>query len=232
MNSDDLLKEMERVATAFAAPDQMLELDIQTGINALRNRKAPVEAVEAFDRLVHNPQVLEWTVFPLPETEDDFVPNQVQIDFIKRMIEGAGSETTIWEVPTTGQVYEIDRKSKAFKLIRNTDRDENDWHAKNTKILKMLGWKMIDYKSTARMFVADKDGWRFTLSDFSIEDQYNSATGKFFPPGSRGVSGMAAYVPQPIFLPIGVSLARAMIAAAGPQEGLGKSTAAGTSLTE
>lgn len=92
---DDLIKEMQRIAQAFKAPDQNLELDIQKVINTLRTHaKVPEADIMNLDEAMHHPEKLTWTRMPAPPEANDFVPNYDQIEFFKLMIsrvaEGAG----------------------------------------------------------------------------------------------------------------------------------------------
>src|SRR5208337_2059173 len=138
---NDLISEMTRIAKAFKAPDQALELDIQKIINALRSHgKVPEADIMDLDDAMHYPEKLAWAVIPNPPDADKIVPGYDEIDFIKTLIDKA-AEGMEWTVPSTGQVYKISPKEKTFTLIRNTQNDEHDWHSKTRAILGLIGWR-------------------------------------------------------------------------------------------
>jgi hypothetical protein len=234
MKADELLREMERLAKAMRNPNQALELDIQKTINALRSgAKVPAEAIEALDGILHDPKTLVWQRMPdLPDSDSGFQPNAEQIEFFRELIRVA-TDGMEWGVPHTGQVYKIDKQVKTFTLIRETQKDTEDWHGKTKMILGLLGWRMIDNKASNRSFSATKDGWLIAVFDFSIENQENPKTpGQNFPPGSRGQDAVATLMNRGAFVRLGHVIGRELIKYVTTDFGYGKSTAAGSNLYE
>ena len=86
-NADDMLREMERIAKAFQAPDQALEYDIQRVINTLRSEaKLPKEEIEAIDFAMHHPEKLKWEAVAKPEPPINFKPSPEQIQWFRNLV--------------------------------------------------------------------------------------------------------------------------------------------------
>ena len=236
MEPDFLLSELARIAKAFQAPNQALELDIQKVINALRTQaKVPAEHVQALDNILHHPTELAWARMPDPPEppQMQYEPRAVEVEFFRQLIETV-SDGAEWKLPSTDQIYKVDKKVKSFTLLRDTDRpDSGEWHRKTKACLAVLGWKMVDGTETRRFFHAEKDGWLIVVVDFPIEDQLNSATpGKNFPPGSRGQDAWATSKLHPTMVRLYHAIGHELIKSALPDFGVGKSTAVGTKIKE
>lgn len=229
---DDLINEMARIAKAFKAPDQALELDIQKIINTLRTHgKVPEADITDLDEAMHQPEKLVWKVMPRPPEEAcDFVPNYQQIEFFEMLIAKV-SDGAEWKVPSTGQVYRISHKDKTFTLIRNTQNDKDDWHSKNKIILGKIGWSMIDSRASTRAFTANHKNWLLVLNDFAIDDQENPATpGKNFPSGSRGQESFASLPGHGAFVRLAHRVGRAFMDGRAQDFGMGKAITFGSKL--
>lgn len=228
---ENLLKEFERIAKAFQAKDQALELDIQKVVNCLRdNKQVPEVDIMDLERAMHGTEPLDWKGTPMPAAKTDFVPNEGQIQFFRDMI-AAAREGMEWRVPSTGQIYKVSKADKTFTLIRDTDNEHGDWHGNNRVILEKLGWRMVDTKSSARLYTVRYKNWLLTATDFSIEDQENPATpGKNFDPGSRGQDAFASHLVGGTFIHLGHLVGRSFLEkVARPDFGIGKTVATGLS---
>lgn len=213
---DDLLKEIERIAKAAQNPDQALELDIQKVINSARgDAKLPNEEVEALDYALHSPGSLQWktTVAPTPH-KLDWEPEPEQLEWFRKMIDLLKDGGT-WDVPSTGHRYQVDKKNKTFKLIRDAEKDPDNWHEKNRVILSRIGWHMIDTTTTCRAFMARHGNWIINLFDFSLEEQGRSA-------GTRGQDAMA--VNGGTVIRLGHCIGHWLVKHAISEFGIGKST--------
>jgi hypothetical protein len=221
---DDLMREMERVAKAFQAPDQLLELDIQKVINTLRSEaKLGREEVEAIDFAMHNPDKLKWEAVPKPEPPIPFQPTTYQVQWFRDMIKAMPQDEYMWRVPSTGQEYMMNRVKKTFTLVKETP-DPEDWHTKNKKILSLIGWKMIDSTTTMRTFNAKHGPWTLTVLDFSIDAQVNPKTGMKYAPGTRGQEAMANNGTGTV-VRLGHQIGRWFIKHVASDSGIGKSIA-------
>ncbi len=224
MDQDSLINEMARIAKAFKAPDQALELDIQKIINTLRSHaKVPEVDIMDLDEAMHHPENLKWSPMPNAPEKTDFVPNHQQIEFFRLLISRA-NEGMEWTLPSTGQVYRVSPKDKTFTLIRNTENDPDDWHGKNRVIVEKLGWKMVDSRSSLRSYTANHKSWLLVLSDFSIEDQVNPLTpGQNFPAGSRGQEAFASLKTSGAFVRLAHRVGKAFMQGRAQDFGMGKS---------
>jgi len=70
-------------------------------------------------------------------------------------------------------------------------------------ILGLLGWKMIDNKSSSKSYTATDGNWVIGVFDFSIAEQTNPKTGENFPPGSRGQDAVATLGKMAVFARLG-----------------------------
>lgn len=222
-NADDMLKEMERIAKAFQAPDQALELDIQKVINTLRSEaKLAKDQIEAIDFAMHNPDKLKWTPVVIPEQKIDYVPREHEVQWFRDFISSnLQRETWKWQVVSTGQRYEFNNAAKTVTLIRERP-DPNDWHSRNKKILSMLGWKMIDSSTYTRTFNAQHGTWTLSVLDFSIAAQDDPKTpGETFPAETRGQDAMANNGAG-VVVRLGHNIGRSFIKHTTPDFGVGK----------
>lgn len=227
MNKDDLMGEFERIAKAFKAPDQLLELDIQKVINTLRSEvKLPKDQIEAIDFAMHSPDKLKWEAVSKPDPKIDFEPSWEQVNWFRTLVAGMPRDEFKWKVPRTGQEYIMNRVKKTFTLVREMP-DPDDWHQKNKVILSRIGWSMVDSTTTMRTFNAQHGPWTLTVLDFSIEAQENPKTpGQTFPSGTRGQEAMANNG-SGVVVRLGHNVGRWFIKNVSPDSGIGKSMAFG-----
>lgn len=188
MDKDDLIAEMTKWASIARAPDPILELDIVKMLKAAgaAGERVTPELLAALENILRHPETMDWKIVDLPAEPLKWEPDAGQVEWFRKFI---ATGVKVWLAPTTGQRYKIDHASKTFILTRQTQNDPDRWHERNAKILGMIGWRMIDKRSTACGILGEKDGWRATVSNFSIEEQLNPATGENHPPGSRGCDG-------------------------------------------
>jgi hypothetical protein len=229
MDQDPFLSELARLAKAASAPNPRLELDIQKVIDALKDQaKTPIEHVQTLEYILRHPGELTW--LPMPEPPDppemEYHPRPVELEFFEELIRTV-NDGAEWTLPSTDQVYRVDKQARTFTLLRDTDHpDSGTWHRKVKACLAALGWKMIDTNFTRRYFQAERDGWLIILVDFSIEDQLNPATpGKNFPRGSRGQDAWATSKIHPTVVRLYHRIGLALIKHALPDYGAGKSVA-------
>lgn len=202
---DKFLDEITKWALISKSPNPMMEIDLKKAIDTLRaDAKVSDEQLAELEKMVREPEKLPWRLMPsLPDEPMNWTPTQYQVEWFREMISRAKPEQK-WKVPSTGQVYQIDKVNKTFTLIVDTDNDKDRWHEKNKMILALLGYTMIDNKSSARSFTATGDYWILGVFDFSIAEQENPKTpGQNFPAGSRGQDAVATAGKSAAFIRLG-----------------------------
>jgi hypothetical protein len=232
VDKDALLRELTKWSEIARASNPILEMEIRKVLDQLRDVvKLPAEKVDALEKMLRAPEKLIWQRMPtLPDKPLNWTPEKFQVewfrDFISKMKDG-----TEWHVPSTGHVYKIDKTNKTFTLTHDVEHDPNDWHERNKMILALLGYSMIDNKSSAKTYSSVGDHWIVAVFDFSIETQENSATpGKNFPHGSRGQDAVATPSSGGALVRLGHDIGRYLWKHVEPAYGAGKTSAAWTAL--
>lgn len=229
---EDFLDEITRWAKISQSANPMMEIDLKKAADTLRTEaKAPADQIAELEKMVREPEKLMWQLMPpLPDEPLNWTPSEQQVNWFREMISRA-TDGIKWKVPSTGQVYQIDKVNKTFTLIIDTDNDKERWHERNKMILALLGYTMIDNKSSAKSFTATGEHWILGVFDFSIAEQENPKTpGQNFPPGSRGQDSVATAGKNAAFIRlghvIGAHLWKAAQQASGPDAfGKGKTNA-------
>lgn len=235
---DSLIAEMTKWSEIAKSSDPILELEIRKSLDFLRDEaKVPATEVAALEKMLRNPRELAWKLLPpLPDEPLKWTPADFQIRWFRDFIAQA-KDGMMWKVPSTGQVYKIDKVNKTFTLVLDTEDDHDRWHDRNKMILGLLGWKMIDNKSSAQSFSATDGNWVIGVFDFSIAEQKNPKTGENFPPGSRGQDAIATQGKTATFARLGHVIAAYLWKFTQPQGdpeafGSGKTNAAWLKIKE
>lgn len=231
MDKDTLIAELEKWTRISKSADPMMEIELAKSLDFLRNQSDKpftAEQVSALEKMIREPQKLPWRKMPsLPDKPLNWTPSRSQIEWFRTFIEKM-NDVAEWEVSSTGQRYRIDKKAKTFTLIKDTDQDINNWHERNKMILGLLGYTMIDNRSSAQTYSVVQGDWILAVFDFSIDEQENPRTpGKNFPPGSRGHDAVAT-ASSGVFVRLGHNVGRHIWKAIRPPEydyGTGKTTA-------
>lgn len=229
MEKDALIRELEKWARISRSDNPTFEIALDKVLSPLKTQgNFSPEAISELEQMIRHPEKLVWQLLPtLPDKPLNWTPTRDQVEWFRVFIEKArdGME---WHVPSTGQIYKIDKVNKTFTLIRDSELDVNDWHERNKMVLGLLGYSMIDGRSSAKTYSTPSKHWVLAVLDFSISDQENPATpGKNHPAGARGQDAMATLVTGGGGLVrLGHDIGRHLWAHVEPAYGAGKTGAA------
>jgi len=204
MELDDLVKQFQKYDRMAKSADPLLELDIDKLKTTLAQMGVGADDVASLEEAIRHPEKVAWKSGPpLPDKPMlDFTPTQEHVEFIVNVIRMA-REGAIWEFPSTGHRYRIEKLAKRFVLIHDVEHDPDDWHTKTKMILGLIGWSMVDHRQEVHNIVALHGRWSIGVFDFNIETQINPKTNQNFPPGSHGQDAVATLIINPSIVRLG-----------------------------
>ena len=237
MDKNALIAEMVKWSKIARSADPAFELDLETDIRKALDdfmaREVPADRIAALEKMLREPANLAWKLMPpLPDEPLKWMPSPFQVDWFRDFI-GKMRDGTEWHVPATGHVYKIDKVRKTFTLIRDAEHDPDRWHDRNKMVLGLLGYSMVDLRSSMRSYSATDGKWVLAVADFSIAEQPNSKTpGENFPPGSRGQDVFVASADDGALVRLGHTIARAIWRHIEPEYGTAKTGASWASIQD